>query len=305
MIEQRVSFYSERELVSGILRLPDDVHQRPVPAVVQGPGWLQVKEAKRNTPYHEAWAAAGIATLIIDFRGFGESEGDPTDLLPDRWIADLQNAVSYLCTREDIDPRRIGTFGSGSTGGSNAIVLSARDPRVRFAIAQVPIADGTDWLRGMRREYEWFEFLARLEADRRTRVLTGQGEMVSPRGDIMVTTPLRAAREAAQPKQDIYSQLVSLRSAEAIMAYRPIDHVAAARAVFIIGVEDDPVTPTEHCYRLYEQAVAPKKLIIQRYTTHYAAYEDYADEVIPQMVEWAEQHLAVENLELREVQEPG
>jgi fermentation-respiration switch protein FrsA (DUF1100 family) len=299
MIEERVSFYSERELVSGILRLPDDVHQRPVPAVVQGPGWLQVKEAKRNTPYHEAWAAAGIATLII------ESEGDPTDLLPDRWIADLQNAVSYLCTREDIDPRRIGTFGSGSTGGSNAIVLSARDPRVRFAIAQVPIADGTDWLRGMRREYEWFEFLARLEADRRTRVLTGQGEMVSPRGDIMVTTPLRAAREAAQPKQDIYSQLVSLRSAEAIMAYRPIDHVAAARAVFIIGVEDDPVTPTEHCYRLYEQAVAPKKLIIQRYTTHYAAYEDYADEVIPQMVEWAEQHLAVENLELREVQEPG
>ena len=305
MIEEKVSFYSERELMSGILRLPDDAHQRPVPAVVQGPGWLQVKEAKRNTPYHEAWAEVGIATLIIDFRGFGESEGDRSDLLPDRWITDLQNAVSYLCTREDIDPRRIGTFGSGSTGGSNAIVLSARDPRVRFAIAQVPIADGADWLRGMRREYEWFEFLARLDADRRTRVLNGQGEMVSPRGDIMVTTPLRAAREAAQPKQDIYSQLVSLRSAEAIMAYRPIDCVAAARAVFIIGVEDDPVTPTEHCYRLYEQAVAPKKLIIQRYTTHYAAYEDYADEVIPQMVEWAEQHLAVENLELREVQEPG
>ena len=114
MIEERVSFYSERELVSGILRLPDDVHQRPVPAVVQGPGWLQVKEAKRNTPYHEAWAEAGIATLIIDFRGFGESEGDRSDLLPDRWITDLQNAVSYLCTREDIDPRRIGTFGSGN-----------------------------------------------------------------------------------------------------------------------------------------------------------------------------------------------
>jgi hypothetical protein len=305
MIEERVSFYSERELVSGILRLPDDVHQRPVPAVVQGPGWLQVKEAKRNTPYHEAWAAVGIATLIIDFRGFGESEGDPRDLLPDRWITDLQNAVSYLCTREDIDPRRIGTFGSGSTGGGNAIVLSARDPRVRFAIAQVPIADGADWLRRMRREHEWFEFLARLDADRRARVLTGEGEMVRPRGDIMVSTPLRAAREAAQPKKDVYAQLVSLRSAEAIMAYRPIDYAPAARAVFVIGVEDDPVTPTDHCYDLYEQAVPPKKLIIQRQTTHYEAYEAYADEVIPQMVEWAERHLAVEKLEIREVPGPG
>jgi hypothetical protein len=303
MIEERVRFYSEREQVSGILRLPDETRQRPVPAIVQGPGWLQVKEAGRNKPYHEAWAAAGIASLVIDFRGFGESEGDPTDLLPDRWIADLQNAVSYLCTRDDIDPRRIGTFGSGSTGGGNAIVLSALDPRVRFAIAQVPIADGADWLRSMRREHEWYEFLDRLDADRRARVLTGKSEMVRPRGDIMVPTPLRAAREAAQPKQDVYAQLVSLRSAEAIMAYRPIDHAAAARAVFIIGVADDPVTPTEHCYRLYDKAAPPKKLLIQRNTTHYEAYEAYADEVIPQLVEWAERHLAVENIEIHET--PG
>ena len=56
---------------------------------------------------------------------------------------------------------------------------------------------------------------------------------------------------------------------------------------------------------LYEQAVAPKKLIIQRHTTHYEAYEAYAGEVIPQMVEWAQRHLAVEDLEVREMPGPS
>jgi hypothetical protein len=30
----------------------------------------------------------------------------------------------------------------------------------------------------------------------------------------------------------------------------------------------------------------PKKLVMQRGTTHYAAYKQYAGEVIPMMIEW-------------------
>src|SRR5262249_8736571 len=158
--EEHVSFYSEGEQVAGILRLPDDAGAAPYPAIVQGPGWLQLKEAKRNLPYHRAFTDAGFAVLVIDFRGFGESEGDRVDLLPHRWIDDLVNAVTYLSTRGEIDSARIGTFGSGSTGGGNAVVLPAVDRRVRVAVSQVPIADGADWLHRMRREHEWFEFLS-------------------------------------------------------------------------------------------------------------------------------------------------
>jgi fermentation-respiration switch protein FrsA (DUF1100 family) len=75
------------------------------------------------------------------------------------------------------------------------------------------------------------------------------------------------------------------------MAYRPIDYVTSVKALLIIGVADDPVTPTDHCERLYAAAPQPKKLIIQRETTHYVAYEQYADEVIPAMVDWFRQHL--------------
>lgn len=300
MREEPVAFFSEGERVAGLLRLPDETTPGPYPAIVQGPGWLQLKEAKRNPPYHRALTDAGFAVLVIDFRGFGGSDGDQRDLLPDRWLEDLINAVTYLTTRSDIDPHAIGTFGSGSTGGGNAVRLAAADPRVVCAVSQAPISDGGDWLRRMRREYEWFELLARLEADRRTRVLEGHGALVHPRKDIMVTTPERADREKRADVEDRHVHEVSLRSAEAIIAYRPIDVAASVSRLLVIGVEDDPVTPTDHAIDLYERARHPKKLIMQGRTTHYAAYDQYADIVIPAMVDWYARHLRRGPVEIRE-----
>jgi dipeptidyl aminopeptidase/acylaminoacyl peptidase len=300
MREEQVSFYSEGQRVAGLLRLPDAVEVGPYPAIVQGPGWLQLKEAKRNPPYHRAFTEAGFAVLVIDFRGFGGSEGDRRDLLPDRWLEDLVNAVTYLTTRPDVDARAIGTFGSGSTGGGNVVRLLAADPRVRCGVAQSPISDGGDWLRRMRREYEWFELLARLDDDRRTRVATGEGAMVHPRSGIMVTTPERAKRESRADVEDKHVQEVSLRSAEAIIGYRPIDVADRVSRLLVIGVEDDPVTPTDHATALYERAQAPKRLIMQGATTHYAAYDQYADITIPAMIDWYREHLRHGPVEIRE-----
>lgn len=305
MREEAVAFQSEGQRVAGLLRLPDDASGAPFPAIVQGPGWLQLKEAKRNPPYHRAFTAAGLAVLVIDFRGFGGSEGDGRDLLPDRWLEDLQNAVTYLTTRDDIDAFNIGTFGSGSTGGGNAVRLASVDPRVRCAVAQSPIADGGDWLRRMRREYEWFELLERLDRDRRARVLGGEGALVHPRRELMITTPVRAEREAKEDVQAGHVHDVSLRSAEAIIAYRPIDVAPRCAPLLVIGVADDPVTPTDHAVALYDAAPEPKKLIIQHRTTHYVAYDQYADFVIPAMVEWYETHLKNGPIEVRSTDELG
>jgi cephalosporin-C deacetylase-like acetyl esterase len=298
--QEQVSFFSEGLRIAGTLGLPDAEVAGPYPAIVQGPGWLQLRNAKRNIPYHRAFTAAGFAVLVIDFRGFGESEGDATELAPDRWLEDLRNAVTYLTTRDDIDSERIGTFGSGSTGGGNAVLLAATDARVRCAVSQVPIADGADWLRRMRREHEWYEFVARLDDDRRQRVLTGNGALVHPREELMVKTPERLAREASTNVEDKHVQNVALSSAERIMAYRPIDLAASARALMVVGVADDPVTPTDHCTALYERAPSPKKLIIQGHTTHYGAYEQYAAEVIPEMVGWFTSHLTAGPIDVRE-----
>jgi dipeptidyl aminopeptidase/acylaminoacyl peptidase len=295
MRELTVDFFSEGTRVAALLRMPeaDGIH----PGIVQGPGWLGLKDANLYLPYHEALTAAGFGILIFDYRGFGDSGGDRGTLSPRMQLEDLVNAVTYLQTRDDIDPRRIGTFGSGGTGGGNAVMLSAVDPRVRCAVSQVPVADGEDWLHRMRREYEWYEFLARLDQDRRRRVTTGTGEMVHPREEIMVATPERNAAKVKADVDDKIPTRVPLRAAEEIIAYKPVDLAHKARNLMIIGVENDAVTPTDHALALYAAAVEPKRLLMQADTTHYAAYAQHGEVVIPEIVEWFRTHLVGRSVE--------
>jgi hypothetical protein len=109
----------------------------------------------------------------------------------------------------------------------------------------------------------------------------------------MVPTP---ERRTTQIKSDVDTRIpaqVELASAEAIFAYRPIDVVdrISPRALMLICVENDAVTPEDHAYALYERAKGPKRLVVQTGTTHYGAYAQYRDVVNPLIVEWFERHL--------------
>jgi hypothetical protein len=139
----------------------------------------------------------------------------------------------------------------------------------------------------MRSESDWLAFLGELEADRRIRVLTGSGRRVHPREQIMVPSAERRATTVKADVDDRIPSEVSLAAADEILAYRPID---AARQLttplLVIGVEGDATTPTDHATALYEAARGPKRLVIQRHTTHYAAYDQYWETVTPLIVEW-------------------
>lgn len=291
MKQREVDFFSYGEKISAFWRVPDSFDGR-LPAVVQGPGWMGLKDAKLYVRYHEALCSAGMGVLVFDYRGFGGSGGDRSILSPRNQLEDLVAAVTYLTTRDDVDADRIGCFGTGGTGGGNAVLLAAADPRIRAAVSQVPVADGQDWLHRMRSEDEWLAFLQQLEDDRKQRALTGRGRQVDPREEIMVPT---AERRTTTVKADVDSRVptnVSLAAADEILGYSPL---AAARglrtALLIVAVENDATTPTDHAVQLYEAAAGPKVLLMQRHTTHYAAYDRYWREVTPRIVDWFTRHL--------------
>jgi dipeptidyl aminopeptidase/acylaminoacyl peptidase len=297
-----VSIFSEGSRISALWRTPDQPKER-MPALVQGPGWLGLKDAKLYERYHEAFTDAGFAVLVIDYRGFGDSEG-PRDLIsPSAQLTDLVNAVTYLTTRDDVDHDAIGAFGTGGTGGGNSILLADADPRVKAAISQVPVADGEDWLHRMRSEFEWLAFRSDLADNARRKVTAGEERMVAPRTEIMVPT---AERKATTIKADVDGRVpesVRLSSAEAICAYRPID--AAARLttpLMVIGVEGDATTPTDHAQSLFDAARGPKSLIMLRHTTHYAAYDKYWEQTTPRMVAWFTTHVRPANIVIRDHQ---
>ncbi|HJW50344.1 MAG TPA: CocE/NonD family hydrolase [Candidatus Limnocylindria bacterium] len=292
MKTETVDFYSEGARLRGFLHRPDAATDR-LPFIVQGPGWLGLADAKLYVPYHKAFTYAGFAVLIFDYRGFGESEGDRGTISPTWQVEDWRNAIAYMRSRSDIDPARGAIFGSGGTGGGNAVLVAAAEPEMRATISQVPVADGRDWLRRMRTtEEEWTGFLARVDADRRQRAATGTGVLVHPRDEIMIQT---AERRASSVKADVDSRIptaVPLSCAQGVIDYRPIDVAPRVRGLMIVAVDPDAVTPTDHAKALYEKSATPKKLVTQRGTTHYAAYKQYASEVIPMMVEWLRQLVA-------------
>ena len=303
MRTEQVEFFSDGVRLRGLLRLPDSPPTDPLPALVQGPGWLGLADATSYVPWHEGLTSAGYAVLAFDYRGFGESEGERGWVKPDWQLEDFLNAVTYLETRPEISPRRIGAFGVGGTGGGNAIIAAAADRRIRCVVAQTVVADGADWLHRMRREYEWVEYLRRIEADRRRWVVESSGEKVDPRLDLMVATP---ERREIDHKRDVDHRIEPefyLRSADYIMRYRPIDHVhrLAPRALLLTCVEDDVVTPEDHALALYERAGAPKKLIRQTETSHYRSYTVNFSVLLPQIVDWFDRYLAYSPVESREM----
>lgn len=305
METQEVSFYSAGERIAALWRTPDDAGG-PLRAVVQGPGWMGLKDAKLYVRYHEALTAAGFGVLVFDYRGFGDSEGDRTVLSPARQLEDLVNAVTYLTARDDVDADAIGVFGSGGTGGGNAVLLAGADERVRAAVSQNPVADGEDWLHRMRQEHEWVAFLEDLDKDRKLRVTTGKGRLVHPREEIMVPTPERKATKVKADVDDRVPGAVSLAAADEILDYRPV-RVASSMTtpLLTICVENDAVTPTDHARALHEAAAGPKQLIVQRNTTHYAAYDMYWQIVTPRIVDWFDRYLRSGDVVVRRADSDG
>jgi alpha/beta superfamily hydrolase len=271
--------------------------------VVQGPGFLGLKDANHYILMFERLCEAGYACLCFDYRGWGESEGQERGWVMPQWQAqDIRNAITYMETRDDVDSDRIATYGSGGTGGGNAVLVGATDSRVKCVVCYLGVSNGRDWLHSMRREYEWIDYLKRIEEDRKQRVLTGKSELVAAREEIMVQTP---ERKTTTIKKEVASKIpnqMPLNCAAEILQYRPIDVVdkISPRGVLFIAVENDATTPEEQSVEMYEKAGEPKKLVMLRKTTHYGVYNDYFDQIAGEVVDWYNRHLKYERIAITE-----
>jgi pimeloyl-ACP methyl ester carboxylesterase len=109
------------------------------PVIVMAHG-LSGTRRDRLGPFAERFAAAGIAALLFDHRGFGDSGGEPDLFHPRRQLEDWRAAIAFARTLPGSDPERVATFGS-SMGGGNALAAAAADRRVAAAVSQVPFLD--------------------------------------------------------------------------------------------------------------------------------------------------------------------
>src|SRR5688572_24676835 len=134
-----VSFTSGDATCAAWLYLPTGVTSPPV--VILGHGLGATREMRMDA-FAERFAEAGIAAFAFTYRHFGDSGGQPRQLLSiKRQLADWDAAIAHIKGRKDVDRERLAVWGS-SFGGGHAITVASRHPELLAAVSQCPFTDG-------------------------------------------------------------------------------------------------------------------------------------------------------------------
>ena len=193
--------------------------------------------------------------------------------------------MTYLETRADVDADAVGAFGSGGTGGGNAILLAAADSRGMPRSASSPWRTGGLAAPHAPESSGWSSSAPRSGiAARASRARAGS----SHRATGSWCRP-RSGQDARQGDVDTRVPAQVELAAPEIFDYRPIDAARTlTKPLLVIGVKNDTAAPTDHAVALYDAARGPRELILQRHTSHYASYEANGAAIAARIVEWFE-----------------
>lgn len=138
MQREDVWFNSGNNRISAWLYRPATEGDAPLLVMAHGLGGVRTM---RLDAYAERFCAAGYACLVFDYRNFGDSEGQPRQLLDIRMqLQDWTAAVAYARTLAGIDDNRIGLWGTSFSGG-HVIATAARLPGIAAVVSQCPFTD--------------------------------------------------------------------------------------------------------------------------------------------------------------------
>lgn len=133
------AFEREGTRCAGWLYEPEDTEDPPV--VVMAHGFGGERDA-RLPAFAGRFAAAGLAVLLFDYRGFGDSDGDPRHVVSGpRHVGDYEAALAHARSLDAVDGDSVGLWGTSFSGG-HVVEVTARDGGVDAVVSQVPFTDG-------------------------------------------------------------------------------------------------------------------------------------------------------------------
>lgn len=281
---KRTAFIHDGLTLDATLYQPERGKDR-FPAVVGANGIGNIKEIGLPV-IAEALAAAGIATLLFDYAGFGESEGEPRQhVVPWSQVAQFRTALSYLGSLDGIDVNRLGVWGP-SFAGAHALHLAATEPLVQCAVALVPFVEVTAEVDPALIEAIVADVESRSNGgDYGTIPLMGFGDELS----------LLHADGADELLQSWGSEMglineITLASLIDVGAYRPLDEMERFNVpVRAILATDDTINPANVTRAALKPF--PEVDIVEIPGGHFSVLLEQADAATTATVEWFARHL--------------
>jgi uncharacterized protein len=291
-VRHDVSFASGIDTCAAWLYLPTGVVSPPV--VILGHGLGAVREMRLDA-FAERFAAAGIAALAFTYRHFGDSSGEPRQLLSiRRQLADWDAAIAYVKKRNDVDPTRIAVWGS-SFGGGHSITVAARHPELKAAVAQCPFTDGlaSAVALGPVATLKVLPFVAK---DILSMFGWGPPTMIPLAGApgslaLMNAPDALPGYQALQPPNTTFRNEVAARVAPTIMAYRPGRAAKKIKYPILFCISNtDTVTPPEETERY--ALTAPRGEIKHYDAGHFEFYlGEPFEKLVRDQIEFLTRHL--------------
>jgi fermentation-respiration switch protein FrsA (DUF1100 family) len=284
MRRENVEFVSEGVVLRAWLYVPDG--DGPFPAVAYGHGFTGVKEGFLHHDYPGVCAAAGFLGLAFDYPNSGESEGHLRgELDPIAQQRAYRDAVTYLLTRPDVDPGRIGLWGT-SYGGGHVLTVAAVDRRVRAVVSQVPTISGSRNHLRRHTPAQLREKRRAFDDDRLNRFQGGAPAMVQALGDDNMFTRM-------PPECSVHlDKYVTLRTMELYAEYEPallVERIAPTPLLMILA-DDDDMTFTDDELETYARAREPKSLVLVP-GDHRSVYFEHFERTSTAARDWFLAHL--------------
>jgi uncharacterized protein len=122
------------------------LHLKNYPAILfcHGLGGHKVGHYRIYVELANLLSSKGIATLRMDFRGSGDSEGDFAAMTLEGEVSDACVGLSFLENHSGVDSSRIALFGR-SMGGAVAVMAANKYKKAKSICLWAPIYNANDW----------------------------------------------------------------------------------------------------------------------------------------------------------------
>ena len=289
----RMTFDSGGVKLVGYLHRPADATGK-VACVVMGHGFTGTQD--RLFAGAERFAGVGFAALTFDYRNFGESGGQPRQVIDiNGQREDWRAAIRFARTLEGVDSERVALWGT-SLGGTHAVFVAASDPRIAAVVAQVPYSGPPKEPVG--RTKKQIRHIMWLALKDRVRGWLGLSPLYVPavgtadEGAVLVDPHATEVTRSLTAENSLWRNEVAPRIIFDILRLRPLKVAKKVQAPLLVTIaETDTEAPSYLTRRL--AALAPRGETRSYPVTHYEIYRpEIREQVLADQLVFLRKNLA-------------